>query len=110
MLRKARRPGKVQGMGGEQVNDDEAVFELDVEMLGSDEARALIERAREAGAVSQDEIVGALDNLDLDADQIDDFYRALEALEVDVVLTAWRRRSCSTSPRARSPPTRCSCS
>ena len=73
-------------MGGEQVNDDEGVFDLEVDMLGSDEARALIERAREAGAVSQDEIVGALDTLDLDADQIDDFYRALEALEVDVVL------------------------
>ncbi|MDX6375994.1 MAG: polymerase primary sigma factor [Gaiellaceae bacterium] len=73
-------------MVGEQVPDDEGVFEPDVELLATDETRALIERVREAGAVTQDEIVGALDTLDLDTDQIDDFYRALEALEVDVLV------------------------
>src|SRR5581483_2727388 len=34
---------------------------------------------------TQDEIALALDELDLDAGQIDDFYRALEELQVDVV-------------------------
>ena len=38
-------------MVGEQVPDDEGVFEPDVELLASDETRALIERVREAGAL-----------------------------------------------------------
>ncbi|HKC77990.1 MAG TPA: sigma-70 family RNA polymerase sigma factor, partial [Gaiellaceae bacterium] len=48
-------------------------------------ARTLLESAQAAGSVTQDEIALALDELDLDAGQIDDFYRALEELQVDVV-------------------------
>jgi RNA polymerase primary sigma factor len=37
------------------------------------------------GSLSTDEIALALDELDLDAGQIDEFYRALEELQIDVV-------------------------
>jgi RNA polymerase primary sigma factor len=55
------------------------------EVLEIDEARTLIEAAQAAGSVSADEIALALDELDLDAGQIDDVYRALEELQVEVV-------------------------
>jgi RNA polymerase primary sigma factor len=55
------------------------------EALESDEARTLLEAAQAAGSVSQEEIALALDELDLDAGQVDDFYRTLEELQVEVV-------------------------
>jgi RNA polymerase primary sigma factor len=55
------------------------------DILDTDEARALIESAQASGSVSTDEIASALDELDLDATQIDDVYRALEELHVEVV-------------------------
>jgi RNA polymerase primary sigma factor len=53
--------------------------------LETDEARTLLEAAQASGSVSQEEIALALDELDLDAGQIDDFYRQLEELQVEVV-------------------------
>ena len=55
------------------------------EVLESEEARNLLESAQAAGSVTQDEIALALDELDLDAGQIDDFYRTLEELQIDIV-------------------------
>ena len=55
------------------------------EVLETDEARHLLEAAQAAGSVSQEEIALALDELELDAGQIDDFYRHLEELQVEVV-------------------------
>ncbi|HVS84840.1 MAG TPA: sigma-70 family RNA polymerase sigma factor [Gaiellaceae bacterium] len=55
------------------------------DVLETAEARTLIEAAQAAGSVSTDEIALALDELDLDATQIDDVYRALEELQVEVV-------------------------
>ena len=55
------------------------------DVLALDEAQRLLERGLEAGFLTQDEIVGALDELDLDASAIDDMYRALELAQVDVV-------------------------
>jgi RNA polymerase primary sigma factor len=55
------------------------------DVLETEEARNLLEAAQAAGSVTQDEIALALDELDLDAGQIDEFYRALEELNVDVV-------------------------
>jgi RNA polymerase primary sigma factor len=55
------------------------------EALESDEARSLLEAAQAAGSVNQEEIALALDELDLDAGQVDDFYRTLEELQVEVV-------------------------
>jgi RNA polymerase primary sigma factor len=55
------------------------------DVLDSEEARNLLEAAQASGSVSQEEIALALDELDLDAGQMDDFYRQLEELQVEVV-------------------------
>src|SRR5580765_8440508 len=62
-----------------------AVVERKASVLDSDEARTLLEAGREAGSLSADEITLALDELDLDAGQIDDFYQALDELQIEVI-------------------------
>jgi RNA polymerase primary sigma factor len=54
-------------------------------VLETEEARNLLEAGREAGSLTADEISLALDDLDLDAGQIDDFYQALDELQIEVV-------------------------
>src|SRR5919201_2741064 len=56
-----------------------------VDVLESEEARKLLEAAQAAGSVSQDDIALALDELDLDAGQIDEFYKTLEEMQIEVV-------------------------
>ena len=51
------------------------------------EVRTLFEAGRGAGKLDAEEIALALDELDLDAAQIDEFYTALEEAQVDVVGT-----------------------
>jgi RNA polymerase primary sigma factor len=59
------------------------------DILETEEARHLLEVAQAAGgSLSTDEIALALDELELDAAQIDDFYRALEEMQIDVVAAA----------------------
>jgi RNA polymerase primary sigma factor len=58
------------------------------EVLETDEAKGLLETGREAGSLSTEEIALALGELDLDASQVDDFYHALEELQIEVVETA----------------------
>jgi RNA polymerase primary sigma factor len=55
------------------------------EVLETDEARNLVESARETGSVTTEEIAVALGELELDAAQIDEFYGALEELQIEVV-------------------------
>jgi RNA polymerase primary sigma factor len=55
------------------------------DVLATDEARGLLEVGREAGSLSADEIALALDDLDLDAGQMDEFYAALDELHIEVV-------------------------
>jgi RNA polymerase primary sigma factor len=56
------------------------------EILETDEARQLIDAAQAAGgSLSADEIALGLDELDLDAGQIDEFYRALEEMQIEIV-------------------------
>jgi RNA polymerase primary sigma factor len=55
------------------------------EVLETDEAKGLLESARESGSLSTDEIVAGLGELELDAAQLDDFYHALEELQIEVV-------------------------
>jgi RNA polymerase primary sigma factor len=55
------------------------------EVLETDEAKTLLEAARAAGSVSTEEIALALDELELDAAQIDDFYHALDELQIEIV-------------------------
>ena len=55
------------------------------DVFETDEAKGLIETGREAGSLSTEEIALALGELDLDAGQMDEFYAALEELQIDVV-------------------------
>src|SRR5690348_9352157 len=55
------------------------------EVLEIEEARSLIEAAQAAGTVSAEDVALALDELELEPGQIDDVYRALEDLQVEVV-------------------------
>jgi RNA polymerase primary sigma factor len=66
--------------GVEQVVREQAPDVLEIE-----EARSLIEAAQAAGTVTAEDVALALDELELDAGQIDDVYRALEELQVEVV-------------------------
>jgi RNA polymerase primary sigma factor len=55
------------------------------EVLETEEARNLIEAAQAAGRISAEEIALALDELELEAAQLEDVYRALEELQVEIV-------------------------
>ena len=54
------------------------------DLLETDDAKALLEAGREHGHLSADEIAVALDELDLEPGQIDDFYHALEELQIEL--------------------------
>src|SRR5436853_4043999 len=69
----------------ETVVETGQVVEPKVAVLETEEARNLLEVGREAGSLTADEITLALDDLDLDAGQIDDFYQALDELQIEVV-------------------------
>jgi RNA polymerase primary sigma factor len=56
-----------------------------VEVLETEEARNLLEAAQAAGRVSAEEIALALDELELEPAQLEDVYRALEELHVEIV-------------------------
>ena len=80
---------------------DDELFDLEAaSVLGTEAARALLDHARTAGAVSEDALVVALDELDLDPEQIDEVYRALGDLEVEVLddidepqLASWMKQA-----------------
>ena len=55
------------------------------DVLETDEARNLLETALAAGRVSAEEIALALDELELDQAQVEEVYRALEELQVEIV-------------------------
>jgi RNA polymerase primary sigma factor len=55
------------------------------ELLETDEAKGLLEAARQSGSLNTTEIALALDELELDAAQIDDFYHALDELQIEVL-------------------------
>jgi RNA polymerase primary sigma factor len=55
------------------------------EVLETDEAKGLLEAGRTSGSLSTEEITAGLGELELDAAQIDDFYHALEELQIEVV-------------------------
>ena len=54
-------------------------------VLATHETKALLESGRLAGKLLADDIATALDELDLDAAQIDEFYVALDELQIEVV-------------------------
>jgi RNA polymerase primary sigma factor len=55
------------------------------EVLDTDEARGLVEAGQQNGSLTADEIAAAFAELELDAAQIDDFYQALEELQIEIV-------------------------
>ncbi|MGZ4463451.1 MAG: sigma-70 family RNA polymerase sigma factor, partial [Gaiellaceae bacterium] len=57
----------------------------ELDFLASEQALSLIEAGRSAGQLRTDEIAVALDELELDAEQIDDFYNRLDELRIEVV-------------------------
>ncbi len=64
----------------------EAVKALSIgEVLETDEAKALLESGRESGTLSTEEIALGLGELELDVAQIEEFHRALEELQIEVV-------------------------
>src|SRR5262249_37073162 len=57
------------------------------DVLELEETRSLLEAAQAAGRVSAEEIALSLDELELAPAQIEDVYRALEELQVEIVDT-----------------------
>jgi RNA polymerase primary sigma factor len=55
------------------------------ELLERDEAKGLLELAKQTGSISSSDIALALDELELEPAQIDDFYHVLEELQIEVV-------------------------
>src|SRR5947208_10188935 len=78
-----RRPGGGNGVSATEVAV--APPQTVTDLLETDDAKALLEAGREHGHLSADEIAVALDELDLEPAQIDDFYHALEELQIEVV-------------------------
>jgi RNA polymerase primary sigma factor len=89
------RPGQLAQCGiaadrstrGERMSATEVVAAPKpvADLLETDDAKALLEAGKESGQLSADEIAVALDELDLEPAQIDDFYHALEELHIEVV-------------------------
>ena len=71
------------------------------ELLETDEAKGLLESARQTGSLNATDIALALDELELDAAQIDDFYHALEELRIDVVDGSGEAEEPEAQPEAR---------
>src|SRR5687768_15449347 len=57
---------------------------VSVDILESEEAKGLLETGQARGSLRPEEIAVALDHLELDAEEIDDFYSALAELEIEV--------------------------
>ena len=70
-----------------------------VDVVETDEAKALLETGREHGQLTADEIAVALDELDLEPAQIDDFYHALEELHIEVVTARDEEQETVEQPR-----------
>jgi RNA polymerase primary sigma factor len=77
----------VRGTGGNTMGAGRGVAKgtAVADLLETAEARGLIEAAQVSGSIDTDAVVIALDELDLDVDQIDDFYQALEEMQITVV-------------------------
>jgi RNA polymerase primary sigma factor len=57
-------------------------------VLDSDEGQELLAAGRESGVLTAERIAGALDELDLGAEALDEFYQVLEASQIEVVETS----------------------
>ena len=80
----SRHPGR-RGVRSLSATEEAVSPKGVADLLETDDAKALLDAGREAGHLSADEIAVALDELDLEPAQIDDFYHALEELHIEVV-------------------------
>ncbi len=55
------------------------------DLLASEQAKNLIEAGKTAGALRTEDIATALDELEFDTEQLDEFYNALDELQIEVV-------------------------
>src|SRR2546423_10337830 len=92
-----RRPGGGNGVSATEVAV--APPKTVTDLLETDDAKALLESGREHGHLSADEIAVALDELDLEPAQIDDFYHALEELQIEVVAAEEEEEQQAEEPR-----------
>src|SRR3989440_1506071 len=74
-----------RGGNGVSATEQVAAPKTVADLLETDDAKALLDAGKEAGHLSADEIAVALDELDLEPAQMDDFYHALEELQIEVV-------------------------
>src|SRR5262245_3947877 len=82
------RWGGARGGGGELSTATDGVVGRPIglaELLATEEAKGLLEAAHTTGALTTEDIAAALDDLDLDAAVVDDFYQALEELHIEIV-------------------------
>jgi RNA polymerase primary sigma factor len=70
---------------GERLTQVQAAPRRVGEILNTDEARALVESARESGSLTAEEIALAFDDYDLEAGQLDELYQAFEDQHVEIV-------------------------
>jgi RNA polymerase primary sigma factor len=68
--------------------------------LEEDAARALVRQGQEAGFLTQEEIALALDELELEAAQIEEFYNTLEELHIEVLEIAPAEEVLDLKPEA----------
>ena len=71
------------------------------ELLETDEAKGLLEAARQTGSLNATDIALALDELELDAAQIDDFYHALDELQIEVLENGAEPETAPIEPEVR---------
>jgi RNA polymerase primary sigma factor len=69
----------VQAIGGRRALGEETLT------LDHEETKALVRQGQEAGFLTHDEIASALDELGVEPPQLDEFYRALEELQIEVL-------------------------
>jgi RNA polymerase primary sigma factor len=67
------------------VDGQQSVAHQGFDVLASSEAKNLLESGKLAGKLLAEDIATALDELDLDAAQMDEFYSTLEELQIEVV-------------------------
>jgi RNA polymerase primary sigma factor len=70
-----------------------------VDLLETEDAKALLEVGKENGQLTADEIAVALDEFDLEPAQIDDFYQTLEELHIEVIAGAEEEEQEVEEPR-----------
>ncbi len=72
---------------GAPVRDEEGIpITLSIgDLLGTVEARSLLDAGAAAGTVTVEEIAAVLDDFELDAGVVEDFYQAFDELQIEVV-------------------------